>query len=110
MGRVVDSSGKVTEFSDKFDLHLSPILAGSQMIVLTEHIAGQSAFELISILQAMEERKEFTICLLHEAVRAQSTMYACFLHNVSLCLTLDASQELFAQKFLHVRQYMETRE
>lgn len=108
MGRIVESSGKVTEWTNKFDLHLSPLLAGSQMILFMDRVAGESAFELIPVLQATKERKEFAICLLTEGVRAQSSIYASFLNGVEQYLMLTNSLENFAQQFLMVRKNLET--
>ncbi|HZP82354.1 MAG TPA: hypothetical protein VFB21_12005 [Chthonomonadaceae bacterium] len=76
---------------DSRELHLSEELQGSRLIVLDEWIAGRSAFELITLLNATAERKQAALCLFLDGSRPKAALdisvHAAYVSGVDLCLT-----------------------
>lgn len=76
---------------DSRELHLPDVLQSSRLIVLDEWIAGRSAFELITLLNTTDERKNARLCLFLDGSRPKAsldiTIRAAWVSGVDLCLT-----------------------
>jgi RNA polymerase sigma-70 factor (ECF subfamily) len=105
-----DEEGEAQSPGARQDVLFSPLLAGSDFLLLDEWIAGRSAFELFTILRATPEGKKTPFCLLIADPPADSSVFAAWISGFDLCLTKTNSAESFHHFFTLLRKSRETPE
>jgi RNA polymerase sigma-70 factor (ECF subfamily) len=105
-----DAEGEARLLGERQDVRFSPLLAGSDFILLDEWIAGRSAFELFTILRATPEGKKTHFCLLLAEPPADSSVFAAWITGFDICLTKTNSAESFQHIFTLCRKSRKTPE